>query len=401
VIVVNIFVVFVKKYFSSIAISIIAIFLYPIHQERIYVWIPISIVWILNIFLTLKYYENTLNKINKDEVIEESHDTDIRDSLRSVISSVLEQLDVIKEETDRVKSIVKGAIEELQTSFDRLNIKTKTQKNVAENLLNALTDTTSHEINISETINFRTFISETEQVLEYFVDNVVDTSKSSMLLMHKIDDMNISIESIVSLLDDVRSISDKTNLLALNASIEAARAGEAGRGFSVVADEVRKLAILSHEFNDQINEVVVQTIGNMESARELITELASKDMNAALNSKKRVNEMTEEITQLNNSAEQSTHELSEITAEIDRQVSIAVRALQFEDMVIQLVQQLESRIQFSTNILDKLNFLDNSDSALVSENLKSLMNEIESMSNSLKRDVVKQKTMDEGEIELF
>lgn len=65
----------------------------------------------------------------------------------------------------------------------------------------------------------------------------------------KLGERSQEISQIVQLIDD---LSDRTSLLALNASLQAAAGGETGRGFAVVAEEVERLAERSNRLTQQI-----------------------------------------------------------------------------------------------------------------------------------------------------
>jgi methyl-accepting chemotaxis protein len=59
-------------------------------------------------------------------------------------------------------------------------------------------------------------------------------------------------KSVASITGSIQDVSDRTNILAINASIEAARAGSVGKGFRIIANEVRTLAGQTGDFAKQI-----------------------------------------------------------------------------------------------------------------------------------------------------
>lgn len=92
-------------------------------------------------------------------------------------------------------------------------------------------------------------------------------------VQHKIEKSK-EVEEIRELTKNIISITEETNLLALNASIEAARAGESGKGFAVVAGEIGKLALNSADAATEIQKVaaaVIQTVDELaEEAEEMV-----------------------------------------------------------------------------------------------------------------------------------
>ncbi len=295
---------------------------------------------------TVDYLEKELNQLA----------TEFDQLLQLMNAEFNSQITDSKAELNQLKSVLQDAIGKLIHSFTTLESTTRRQQELAL----ALTKKNQGEIDAhgNETLSFDKFLAETKGTLTVFVENTVENSKFGMELVGKMDDIARNVNLILDILGELESIASQTNLLALNAAIEAARAGEAGRGFAVVADEVRNLSIRSNGFSQQIRTQMGVVTGAVTEAENVISVIASKDMNFALHSKQNVDSMIQHIEGINAAMLVAADELSASAGTVEENVRAAVTSLQFQDMANQLLGHTGNRLDVIDNILSGITAID-------------------------------------------
>ena len=245
----------------------------------------------------------------------------VANSLRSY------QKQLVNKEVDSLQEL-----REVQLSFDKV----LEDNNVLKEKLNSFNS-------IFETVGLES--GKFDNVKKEIVSTVEDAQKkvqglktSSVEVQDRFQEMQsiftdfqVSVKKIEDCMNQIISIANQTNMLALNASIESARAGEAGRGFAIVAEQIRQLAEQTKNAVENISSIVHDFVDGAALASDAMENSAS---------------LVESGVSLINAAKQSgqkvTVSVEEMDVKIDDIDHVTRDAADYSEKIVQIVTNVQT-----------------------------------------------------------
>ncbi len=215
-----------------------------------------------------------------------------------------------------------ASLEEISGSIEMINTNAGEQAKTADESYRAMEKLKTDNETVTEYAG---------KALEAAKNTTYQASTGQTLMQNTIEGMNSineSTQKIAETVSFISDLSDKVNLLALNASIEAARAGDHGKGFAVVAEEISKLAdqtasstkiitefvnvglkevARGREFVDATGEALKSIIGYIAQTEDIVSRITGSAEGQAISTRE-VLEHTKKVTEMSESISVSTNE---------------------------------------------------------------------------------------------
>ena len=323
------------------------------------------------------------------------------------------QFSSLETEMLEAQGIIRASVEKLSGSLTGLESQSSNQRAVLRSLIDEMLQMTgSDDTQAAGRAGLQRFFDETQALIAEFVSKMDQLQTTSKSVAVSFEEMQGQVGHVTSTLNDIAAITKQTDLLALNAAIEAARAGESGRGFAVVADEVRKLASRTGGFNIEIRNALTEILHSLQTVGERVADASNMDMSIAERSQATLRNLAGELMEITDKAREHSNHITSVTEKMHLMTQEGVLAMQFEDIVTQIISRISQR---TTNVGEYLHaFLrlhqDQKDSNGLERFRKRSQLLVELMVNSqVKTDALKssgpsissQNSSSNGDIELF
>ncbi len=301
------------------------------------------------LWLGLGYWSILVAKSQQEVVTEVLSKSDEHfEYLKDIFNVTYLQINEAIDDVGHVKQVVGNASSQLNTSLAGLRDASTSQQDILGGLIEELVQLAQQESTGDELVHYSEV---SEKVVASLLQSLEDIHHASVEANEQFSVMLKVIDTIDVLLADVVNINSQTNLLALNAAIEAARAGEAGRGFAVVADEVRNLSRRTEEFSGEISNKVAELAAAIRSVGSNMETVTNFDVSGQAAAQQQVAAMWSEVEALASDAKSRSARVSDVAQQIDNLVGESITQLQFEDITVQQLQQINSRLDVMKQLM--------------------------------------------------
>ncbi|MBU0936574.1 MAG: hypothetical protein KKI09_07275 [Spirochaetes bacterium] len=310
-------------------------------------YIPVSITFWFTTKLTNEVISIATNEVskNRDKARELDQLLNNAKSFMEIGKNLLDYSTESKSKSEAIKAAletISRAAKEMtgetscadESNKQVLSFATRMQAAVTEQN-NILGETSSGITEIMATIqNISQLAEQRKGSMDAVLHRMQQQSQEIIKVLEGFSKIRDSSKEILAVAGSIQDISEKTNMLAMNASIEAAHAGSSGKGFAVISGEIRKLSMETQGSTQAIGQALARNEDVVNNAATIIqlyaknTETVLKEVQQTFNAIEEIISGLSEVSVGTGQLTQATSRLMNGAHDTARQVDMVTHQLQ-------------------------------------------------------------------------